>query len=177
MVEQAWSWAREHAGGVPLLALRILTNPTAQSLHVRLEPLPEVTQPYLLLPARHPLAAERENPLNACKGCLGPWNRAVLAEVQGAGAQDALLHWADGTVGETAIAAVGLLAGHRLVLPPTEGRVRSIAELWDLPLWADERGWEVVHAPIPLQEALQGQLWCFNALRGLWPAHTSRVAN
>jgi branched-subunit amino acid aminotransferase/4-amino-4-deoxychorismate lyase len=147
-------------------------DPASETLHVRLEAIPETPRPYCLLPMLHPLTPERENPLAVCKGCLGPWSAGALAAAREAGAQDALLHWPDGTLAETAIAVVGLLEGSRFTLPPAAGRVRSIAEVWDLPGWADERGWEVRHAPIPLQAARQGQLWCFNALRGLWPALT-----
>lgn len=174
-LEQSWTWARARAGAAPLLALRLLADPATRTLHGQLEEIPEVPFPYTLQPMSHPLSPERANPLVPHKGCMGPWNRGVLAAARQAGAQDALLYWDDATVAETAIAVVGCLEGNRFLLPPEAGRVQSIAELWDLPRWADERGWEVAFAPISLQEALQGQLWCFNALRGLWPAQALRT--
>ena len=169
-LDQALEWARRQAHGAPLLALRWVADPRTNTLHARLEAIPQMIQPYTLMPLRHPISTETERSLAPHKGCLGLWNVETLAEAQTKGAQDALLHRADLTVVETAIAAVARLEGRRLFLPPMEGRVRSIAELWDLPTWADERGWELISAPISLQEARQGQLWCFNALRGLWPA-------
>ena len=173
-LEQTWRWARAQAASLPVLALRIQADPVTHTLHAQIQDLSEAPSPYTLLPMPHPLALERNCALAPHKGCMGPWNSAVLQSAQGAGARDALLHWSDATVAETARAVVGCLDGRRLVLPPSEGRVRSVAELWDLPLWADERGWEVALSPIPLQEALRGQLWCFNALRGLWPAQVLR---
>lgn len=171
-LDQAWAWARTQAHGAPLLALRLVADPKTETVHARLEPIPQVIQPFTLMPLRHPIASDAERSLAAHKGCLGRWNVEMLHMAHSRGAQDALLHRADLTVVETAIAAVARLEGRRLFLPPKEGRVRSIAELWDLPTWADEHGWELISAPFSIQEARPGQLWCFNALRGLWPAQT-----
>ena len=169
-LDRAVEWARMEAHGAPLLALRWVADPETETVYARLEAMPALIQPYTLVPMRHPISSDAERFLAPHKGCLGPWNVETLAMAQTRGAQDALLHRGDLTVVETAIAAVARLEGRRLFLPPPEGRVRSIAELWDLPTWADERGWELISAPLTLQEARQGQLCCFNALRGLWPA-------
>ncbi len=72
-----------------------------------------------------------------------------------------------------ALLGVALLAyapGDRLLLPPPEGRVASLAERLDLPDWAAAQGLQLAQAPISLEMARQGQVWCLNALRGVWPA-------
>lgn len=167
---QAYQWAKDQSVDAPALALRLVADPRSATLFVRLESLPAVVQPYTLHPMAHPLTEACRGPLAAHKGCLGPWHRQALAEARACGASDALLLDSDRFLVESAIAAIGRLEGRRLTTPPPAGRVRSIAELRDLPRWADERGWELISAPISLQEARLGQLWCFNALRGLWPA-------
>lgn len=171
---EAWDWVREASTGTQ--ALRLQADPATRSLRALLEPLPESVQPYTLLPMPHPFRDHRGDPLAPHKGCRGPWSREVLARAREAGALDALLLWADGSLAESAIAAVGWVQGSRLWLPSPEGRVRSIAELRDLPRWADERGWTVAYGSPSLQEASTGQLWCFNALRGLWPARLFATA-
>lgn len=164
---EALAWAASLGADV---ALRVKVDPRVCALAARAEALPVPVSPYRLVALRHPARAERDLPLSPHKGCLGPWNQATLVEARRRGAEDALLLDPDGTVVETAIAAVGLEMGNRLVLPEVQGRVRSIAELWDLPAWADERGWRVVHGTFLLADLSAHPLWCFNALRGLWQA-------
>ncbi len=118
----------------------------------------------------HPMGDLRPDPLARHKGLSGPWRPQVLSEAWRQGAEDALLLWPDGTLAESAIATVALERDEFLILPPAEGRVASVAERMDLPRWAEERGWRMQHAPIVLADCARGQLWCLNALRGLWPA-------
>lgn len=131
-----------------------------------LEPIPVVAQPYHLKLMPHPLGSPL--PLAPHKGLLGLWNAAPLREAQVQGAEDALLHWPDGALVETAIASITLEVGGELWLPPMEGRVASLAERLDLPEWAGARTrrFHAFHA----QDLRRGQLWCFNAVRGIWPA-------
>ncbi len=162
-------WISEVSRGtIPFLACRIQAH--SDALSIKLEALPEPIWPYRLVPMPHPLGEVRNDDRSALKGILGPWNLDVLSAAHQGGAEDSLLLWPDGTVAETAIAACAILRGKELVLPPLQGRVRSIAESLDLPGWADAKGWEVLHAPIGLEEIHGGQLWCMNALRGLWQA-------
>lgn len=154
----------------PVSALRLALHPALGLLRVRMEPLPSTPLPYLLAPMTHPLAQRRHDPLLQHKGLGGPWGAAVLAEVRTLGAADALLLWADGSLAETAIAAVGVEQEGVLTVPFPEGRVASLAEQLDLPAWAAQRGLRIEQASLGLPQARQGQLWCLNALRGIWPA-------
>lgn len=126
--------------------------------------------PCRLVPMIHPLAGRKWDPAAPHKGLTGPWPSEAWAEARRRGGQDALLLWSDGSLAETAIAAVGLERDGILLFPPPEGRVASLAERLDLPGWAADRGLRVESAPIPLSCVAEGQLWCMNALRGVWPA-------
>jgi hypothetical protein len=68
------------------------------------------------------------------------------------------------------MAAVGIELGGVLWMPPPEGRVASLAECLELPAWAQSRGLQIETAELHPSLALEGQLWCMNALRGFWPA-------
>lgn len=151
-------------------ALRLVLHPDAGRLSALLEPLPAVPRPYRLKVLPHPLGSRRAEALLPHKGLAGPWSQAVLAEARQAGAEDALLLWPDGTLAETAIAAVGLERDGVLALSPPQGRVASLAERLDLPAWARERGLRIEVAARVLPPAREGRLWCMNALRGIWPA-------
>lgn len=151
-------------------ALRLVLHPAQGFFTARLEPPPPVSNPYRLVPMRHPLEEGRSNPKAPHKGLSGPWSAATRVEAQRLGAEDALLLWPDGTLAETAIAAVGLEVNGTFLLPPPEGRVASLAERLDLPAWAAGRGLRIDAAPIPRSRVGEGQLWCLNALRGIWPA-------
>jgi branched-subunit amino acid aminotransferase/4-amino-4-deoxychorismate lyase len=96
----------------------------------------------------------------------------VLAAAHAAGAHDALLLWPDGTVAETGIAAVALEREGELWIPPPAGRVASLAEALELPIWARERGLALLTRPFPLEEVASGTLWCLNAVRGMWQAES-----
>ena len=151
-------------------ALRMVLHGPEGLVSAHLEPLPETPEPYRLAPLRHPGGDLRGNPLARHKGLSGPWRPGVLAEARTRGADDALLLWPEGTLAETAIAALALEVGGVLALPPPEGRVASLAEALDLPAWAAARGlamrWESLH----LDQVADGRLWCLNAVRGIWPA-------
>jgi branched-subunit amino acid aminotransferase/4-amino-4-deoxychorismate lyase len=149
-------------------ALRLLLEP--QRLVATLEPLPRAPSPCRLVPLAHPMEARRWDPASRHKGLCGPWSRAVLATASALGGDDALLTWSDGTLAETAIAALALEVGGVLCLPPPEGRVASLAEALDLPRWAAARGLELCWQPIPVGRVPVGRLWCMNTLRGIWPA-------
>lgn len=151
-------------------ALRLVLHPDRGILLARLEPLPAAPDPCRLVPMPHPLWNRRLDPAAPHKGLTGPWPSEAWAEARRRGGEDALLLWPDGTLAETAIAAVALETGDALTLPPPEGRVASLAERLDLPRWAAARGLRVVVAPIPFGGAACGRLWCMNALRGIWPA-------
>ncbi|MDE3246558.1 MAG: hypothetical protein KGN80_10755, partial [Acidobacteriota bacterium] len=60
-------------------------------------------------------------------------------------------------------------------LPPLEGRVGSLTEALELPLWASSHGVALQRRPITLAEVSSGQLWCMNALRGLWQAEVVQL--
>jgi branched-subunit amino acid aminotransferase/4-amino-4-deoxychorismate lyase len=150
--------------------LRLVLHPYAGLLEGRLEPLPVPVEPYLLVPRPHPLAGRRGDPILAHKGLGGPWGAEILASAQHLGAADALLLWSDGTLAETAIAAVGLERDGVFTLPPPPGRVASLAVQLDLPVWAAARGLRIAEAALTPAQALAGRLWCMNALRGIWPA-------
>lgn len=151
-------------------ALRLALHPGLGLLRVRLEPLPASPQPYLLAPMPHPMAHRKNDPLLRHKGLGGSWGPAILAEARSLGAADALLVWTDGSLAETAIAAVGVEREGSLTIPLPEGRVASLAEQLDLPAWATQRGLRIEQGSLGLAQARQGQLWCLNALRGIWPA-------
>lgn len=151
-------------------ALRLVLQPTQAFCSARLEALPLPPSPCRLVPMPHPLMEGRPDPAAPHKGLTGSWPATALQEAHRLGGDDALLLWPDGTLAETAIAAVGLERGERFLLPPPEGRVASLAERLDLPTWAADRRLQVTTAPISLAEAREGRLWCMNALRGIWPA-------
>jgi branched-subunit amino acid aminotransferase/4-amino-4-deoxychorismate lyase len=151
-------------------ALRLELHLDLKLLDARLEPLPQAATPYRLTPLPHPMGDLRPDPLAPHKGLSGPWRPQVLSDAWRNGAEDALLLWPDGTLAECAIATVGLERKGSLTLPPVEGRVASVAERLDLPAWAEARGWVLRRAPLRLEDCAGGQLWCLNALRGLWPA-------
>lgn len=149
-------------------ALRLVLHPAARCFTARLEPLPSTPSPYRLVPLPHPLNEGRSNPQAPHKGLSGPWSAAIRAEAHRLGGEDALLLWPDGTLAETAIAAVSLEVDGTLLLPPLEGRVASLAERLDLPAWCKARGLWIAVAPIPASRVPEGRLWCMNALRGIW---------
>lgn len=149
-------------------ALRLVLHLELRLLAARLEALPSTPDPYRLAPLPHPMGDLRSNPLAPHKGLSGPWRPPAMAEAHHRGAEDALLLWPDGTLAETAIAAVALERGGTLILPPAPGRVASVAERLDLPAWAEARGLALETRDIPL--GIEGRLWCLNALRGIWPA-------
>lgn len=151
-------------------ALRLVLIPAAEQLEARLEPLPVAPRPYRLYPMLHPLQPRRSDPTVTHKGLAGSWGHEVLAKAGRWQGEDALLLWSDGTLAETAIAAVGLELDGVLWLPPAAGRVASLAERLDLPEWAAERGLRLGSGDIPFEWTERGGLWCMNALRGIWPA-------
>jgi branched-subunit amino acid aminotransferase/4-amino-4-deoxychorismate lyase len=151
-------------------ALRLVLHPTSGFCTARLESLPVAPSPYRLVAMRHPLIEGRSDPKAPHKGLSGPWSAEIRAEAQRLGGDDALLLWPDGTLAETAIAAVGLEVAGTFLLPPPEGRVASLAERLDLPAWAAGQGLRIDAAPIPRSRVGDGRLWCLNALRGIWPA-------
>lgn len=147
--------------------LRIRLDEGGRQLWGLREPLPEMPQPYLLIPRPHPLA-RGDRP--RVKGIDGAWSSALLAEARALGAADALLLWPDGTVAETAIAAVAVEAAGALVLPGAPGRVASLAEACWLPDWAQARGLALRREDLPFATLRGAKLWCLNAVRGVWPA-------
>lgn len=166
--EELRYWLGRHAA--PEAALRLELHLDLQLLDARLEPLPHSATPYRLAPLPHPMGDLRPDPLALHKGLSGPWRPQALSEAWRRGAEDVLLLWPDGTLAESAIATVALERDGWLLLPPAEGRVASVAERLDLPAWAEGRGWTLHRTPIALEDCAGGQLWCVNALRGLWPA-------
>jgi len=150
--------------------LRLQVDPDRALLRARLEPLAALPTPYRLLARPHPLGDPRGDPRAPHKGLLGPWSARALADALEGGAADLLCLWPDGTLAETAIAAVALQRDRALLVPPPEGRVASLAEVLDLPGWAAARGLVVIAGPIPLRECARGTLLCFNAARGVWQA-------
>jgi len=155
--------AGESSGPDGALRLRLHGN----QLWALLEPLPELLSPYRLHLMPHPHGIPSRQPLAPHKGLLGIWNTAPLDEAKAAGAHDALLFWPDGTLVETAIASIALEVDGELWLPPLEGRVASLAERLDLPEWAGAR--KIRIQAFDAAELHRGQLWCFNAVRGVWP--------
>jgi branched-subunit amino acid aminotransferase/4-amino-4-deoxychorismate lyase len=151
-------------------ALRMVLHADSGLLSAWLEPLPIPSQPYRLALIAHPLGERRWDPAITHKGLSGPWGLEVLASVRSLGADDALLLWPDGSLAETAIAAVGVELKGILRVPPPPGRVASLAERLDLPAWAKSRRLRIEREAIPQALAQEGQVWCMNALRGIWPA-------
>lgn len=151
-------------------ALRMVLRPAAGLVSAQLEPLPAPSNPYLLIPMPHPLGARRADPSITHKGLAGPWGMEVLSAARKLGADDALLLWPDGSLAETAIAAVGVERDGILMIPPPPGRVASLAERLDLPGWAESRQLRIETRDITVAIAREGRLWCMNALRGIWPA-------
>lgn len=149
----------------PLEVLRLRLH--GSELWALMEPFVALPSPYRVRIAPHPLGAPGLHPLAPHKGLMGSWNLEALRSAQAIGAEDALLYWPGGTLVETAIASIALETGGELWLPPLEGRVASLAERLDVPVWAGEK-------PIRIQafqaaDLERGQLWCFNAVRGIWP--------
>jgi branched-subunit amino acid aminotransferase/4-amino-4-deoxychorismate lyase len=148
----------------------MVLDPDGGVLSARLEPLPITPRPYRLAVLPHPLAQRRGDAMVVHKGLAGPWGSGVLAMARQLGAEDALLLWADATLAETAVAAVCVEIDGVLTLPPAEGRVASLAVDLDLPAWAAAKDLRITMAGMSLEQARRGQLWCLNALRGIWPA-------
>lgn len=148
----------------PVEALRLRLQ--GDRLWAWLEPLPGTPDPYRLRLHPHPLGSPSGHPLAPHKGLLGFWGARTLQAVQAGGADDALLHWPDGTLAETAIASIALEVGGELWLPPREGRVASLAERLDLPAWAGGRALRI--RAFRAGDLERGELWCFNAVRGVW---------
>jgi branched-subunit amino acid aminotransferase/4-amino-4-deoxychorismate lyase len=158
------AWALDaRPGDTGILRLRLHGN----QLWALLEPLMEPPNPYRLRLLPHPLETPSRHPLAPHKGLMGVWNAAPLEEAKSAGAHDALLFWPDGTLAETAIASIALEMGEELWLPPAEGRVASLAERLDLPEWAGSRKLRI--QAFTAEDLHRGRLWCFNAVRGVWP--------
>jgi len=151
-------------------ALRLVLHPDSGLLSARLEPLPAPAKPYRLVLMPHPLGQRQADLSVMHKGLSGPWGIEVLSAARSLGAEDALLLWSDGSVAETAIAAVGVEMGGVLRIPPPPGRVASLAERLDLPRWVESRNLSLEMRDIPQSLAREGRLWCMNALRGIWPA-------
>lgn len=147
----------------------------SDALSVRLEAMPEPESPYRLIPLPHPLGDARENPRALHKGILGDWDIQARNQARESHGEDALLLWPDGTLAETTLASIGLQVGRDLFLPPLEGRVGSLTEALELPLWASSHGVALQRRPIALVEVSSGQLWCMNALRGLWQAEVVQL--
>lgn len=154
------------AGASPESAGTLRLRLHGKQLWALLEPLPELSSPYRLRLMPHPHGVPSRHPLAPHKGLLGVWNAAPLNGAKAAGAHDALLFWPDGTLVETAIASIALEADGELWLPPLEGRVASLAERLDLPEWAGQR--KIRIQAFDATELHRGQLWCFNAVRGVW---------
>lgn len=158
------SWVADVAPQ-PLGTLRMRLH--GDQVWALLEPPAPMPSPYLLKPLPHPLQAPDRHPLAPHKGLLGIWNTAPLNEAKAAEAHDALLFWPEGPLVETAIASIALERDGVILLPPREGRVASLAERLDLPGWAGPR--QIRIEAFGLADVAQGQLWCFNAVRGIWP--------
>ena len=113
----------------------------------------------------------RPDPLAPHKGLSGPWRPQALSEAWRRGAEDALLLWPDGTLAESAIATVALERDGWLHPAPRPKAAWPVWQsAWTFPPGRKERGWTLHRAPIALEDCAGGQLWCLNALRGLWPA-------
>ena len=149
----------------PVEALRLRVQ--GDQLWALLEALPETPSPYRLKLMPHPLETPSRHPLAPHKGLMGIWNSGPLNEAKAVGSDDALLFWPDGVLVETAIASIALEVDGELWLPPLEGRVASLAERLDLPEWAGSRAIRI--QPFRAGDLSRGRLWCFNAVRGVWP--------
>ena len=145
------------------------------AISVRLEAIPDPCLSYRLLAMVHPLGDIRGDARARVKGLLGIWDSQARTHAHEKLADDTLLLWPDFTLAETTIAAIGLQLHDKLLLPPLEGRVASIAEIFELPLWALSHGLIVQRRPIRLEEVSGGQLWCMNAVRGLWQAEVVQL--
>ncbi|HJV48580.1 MAG TPA: aminotransferase class IV [Geothrix sp.] len=163
------AWLRSSLSGEDA-ALRMVLNLDQGVLCAKLEALPAAPKPCRLALMPHPLGARRADPRIVHKGLAGPWSAGILAKARAQGAEDALLSWPDGSLAETAIASIGIQIGQTLLMPPSPGRVASVAERLDLPIWAQARGLRIEQEILSLAQARAGQLWCLNALRGVWPA-------
>lgn len=162
LASEVEAWVKlKSRGPVEVLRLRVLGS----RVWALLEPLPATPHPYLVKALPHPL--KQGHPFAPHKGLLGLWSTPALEAAHAAGAADALLFWPDGTLVETAIASIALEVEGELWLPPSEGRVASLAERLDLPEWAGPRPRRV--RAFNLKDLEAGQLWCFNAVRGVWP--------
>ncbi|HJV22092.1 MAG TPA: aminotransferase class IV [Holophagaceae bacterium] len=168
-LEGAFQAAAEHFGQAPDGVVRLRYDAAGGRLWGAWEPLPATPFPYRLLPLAHPLPPSDRPRL---KGADGPWQGPVLAAARAAGAQDAMLLWPDGTVAESAIAALALEREGELWVPPAGGRVASLAEALDLPGWARKRGLLIRVGAFAPEALGSGRLWCLNAVRGLWQAES-----
>jgi branched-subunit amino acid aminotransferase/4-amino-4-deoxychorismate lyase len=150
--------------------LRVRVAVEERKLLTRLEAWSPLPSPYRLRPAPHPLGESRGDPAARHKGLRGGWSAEALAFARSRDVEDLLCLWPDGTLAETAIAAVAVEDGLNLRVPPLEGRVASIAEAEELPRWAEARGRILVRGPVPFREIAGKGLLCFNAARGVWQA-------
>lgn len=156
------AWVAAETGS-PVEALRLRLH--GARVWALLEPVLDPPSPYRLALLPHPHGSP--HPLAPHKGLLGTWNLDALRKAKEAGADDALLHRPDGALLETAIAAIALEVGGELWLPPFEGRVASLAERLDFPAWAGARS--IRARAFTTVDLERGRLWCFNAVRGVWP--------
>ncbi|MBS1766251.1 MAG: aminotransferase class IV [Acidobacteria bacterium] len=156
------AWVRE-SSLLPIEALRLRLH--GAQVWALLEPLPTTPSPYRLALLLHPFGGI--HPLANHKGLLGSWNLDALKEAQGLGADDALLAAPDGTLLETAIASIALETREGFWIPPRQGRVASLGERLELP--ALTRARPVRERSFRLEDLHEGRLWCFNAVRGVWP--------
>lgn len=156
-----------------MAACRLQLFPDAIS--VRLEAISGRFSSCRLLAMPHPLGDIRGDAKAALKGLLGAWDIQARDDAHERLADDALLLWPDFTIAETSIASIGLQLNDKLLLPPLEGRVSSITEAFELPLWAMAHELVIQRRPIRLDEVSGGQLWCMNALRGLWQAEVVQL--
>ncbi len=169
-LEAAFRTAQAHYASAPDGMVRLRFDRAGGRLWTVWEALPATPSPYWLLPLPHPLHPAAEPRM---KGADGAWHPAMLAAARAAGAHDALLLWPDGTVAETAIAAVALQLEGALWVPPPGGRVASLAESLELPAWAAAQGLPLGIRAFDLATAASGTLWCLNAVRGVWQAESS----
>lgn len=168
-LEPAFRAAQAQFEKAPDGMVRIRFDAGGGRLWVSWEALPETPSPYRLLALPHPLPPQAAPRI---KGAHGAWHAAVIEAARAGGAHDALLQWPDGTVAETAIAAVVLERDGALWVPPPGGRVASLAESLDLPLWAEGKGLRLETRAFDLAMTARGTLWCLNAVRGVWQAES-----
>lgn len=166
---EAFQAAAVHFREAPDGVVRLRFDAGGGRLWALWEPLPATPSPYHLLAMAHPLPPSGRPRI---KGTDGAWHGPVLAEARAAGAHDALLLWPDGSVAESAIAALALERDGELWVPPPGGRVASLAEALDLPGWARERGLLVRVRAFAPEALAEGRLWCLNAVRGMWQAES-----